>query len=212
MGVVNMGTDQFTEGMVSLQGDVFLNNVVVDFEPAISSGEIIKISAPVLTEKALEVNLLFTPFEMTSKGIAPVVVAINNLSKNELYNKTLIWTSSFYQNQNQATITSVQDEKISINGVAKNVKFTRIMGQDVFVDLPYLFSVDFTDGEITMSFTLGGENGDITDEDGEVIASTSPSRIFDKNGEAHKMSLIFKADAEREMNDLSYAMVDYLMN
>lgn len=212
LGVINMKTDQFTEGMVSLQGDVFLNNVVVDLEPAIKSGEIIKISAPVLTEKVPDVDLLFTPFEMTRNGIAPVIVTINNLSKNELYNKTLIWTSSFYQNQIQATITSFQDEKISINGVAKNVKFTRIMGQDVIIDLPYLFTTDFTDDEVTMSFTLGGENGDINDENGEVIASISPSRMFDKNGEVHKLGQVFKVEAEKVMNDLSYALVDYLLN
>jgi len=212
LGIINMTEDQFTEGNMLLQGDVFLNNVVVDFEAAIKSGEILNISAPELTEKGPEEDLLFTPFEMTAKGIAPVVVAINNLSKNELYNKTLNWTGSYYQNQNQATITSIPDEKMSINGIAKNVKFTRFMGNDVFVNLPYLLKVDFTDSEITMTFTLGGENGDITDEYGEVIASTSPSRMFDKNGEVHNIGQVFKVEAERSMNDLSYSLVSYLMN
>jgi hypothetical protein len=211
LGVINMKENQFTEGKVLLQGDVFLNNVVVDFEPAIRSGEIIKISAPIFTEKVPEREILFSPFLMTTKGIAPVVVAINNLSKNELYNKTLNWTSSFYQIQNQATITSIPDEKININGITKNVKYARFMDNDVFVDLPYLFTVDFTDGEITMSFTLGDKNGNITDEYGEVIANASPSRIFDKNGEVRKMSKIFKVEAEKAMNDLSYALVDYLL-
>jgi hypothetical protein len=211
LGVINMKENQFTEGKVLLQGDVFLNNVVVDFEPAIRSGEIIKISAPIFTEKVPEREILFSPFLMTTKGIAPVVVAINNLSKNELYNKTLNWTNSFYQIQNQATITSIPDEKININGITKNVKYARFMDNDVFVDLPYLFTVDFTDGEITMSFTLGDKNGNITDEYGEVIANASPSRIFDKNGEVRKMSKIFKVEAEKAMNDLSYALVDYLL-
>jgi hypothetical protein len=211
LGVINMKENQFTEGKVLLQGDVFLNNVVVDFEPAIRSGEIIKISAPIFTEKVPEREILFSPFLMTTKGIAPVVVAINNLSKNELYNKTLNWTSSFYQIQNQATITSIPDENININGITKNVKYARFMDNDVFVDLPYLFTVDFTDGEITMSFTLGDKNGNITDEYGEVIANASPSRIFDKNGEVRKMSKIFKVEAEKAMNDLSYALVDYLL-
>ena len=167
---------QFIEG-------IFFNDVAVDFEPAIKSGEIIKISAPKLTEKVPEVELLLSPFEMTIKGIEPVVVSINNLSRIELYNKTLDWTNSFYQIPNQATITSVPDEKINIKAFAKNVQFGTIMGMDLFADLPYLFVVDFTDGEITMTFTLGGENGDITDENGEVIANTSPSHIFNKNGD-----------------------------
>ena len=85
------------------------------------------------------------------------------------------------------------------------------MAMDLFANLPYLFVVDFTDGEITMTFTLGGENGDITDENGEVIANTSPSHIFNKNGDVRKMSEIFKAEAEKIMNDVSYAMVDYLL-
>lgn len=221
LGVINMKADQFIEGKVLLQGDVFLNNVVVDFEPAIRSGEIIKISDPELAEKAQEVELiaekdpevelLISPFEMTQKGIEPVVVTINNLNKNELYNKTLNWTNLFYQSQNEATITSVPDEKININAFAKNVRLGRIMGMDLFADMPYVFTVDFTEGEITMTFTLGDENGDITDENGEVIANTSPSHIFNKNGDVRKMSEIFKAEAEKIMNDLSYVMVDFLM-
>jgi hypothetical protein len=204
LGVINMKEYQFIEG-------IFFNDVVVDFEPALRSGEIIKISASELTSKATKVELLFTPFEMTRKGIVPVVVALHNLSKNDLYNKSLNWTNSFYQTQNQATITSVLDENININDVAKNVKFGTIMGLDLIGDLPYLFTVDFTDGEITMTFTLGGKNGDITDENGGVIASTSPAHMFNKKGEVFKMSKTLKIEAEKVMNDLSYALVDYLM-
>lgn len=221
LGVINMRKNQFTEGMVLLQGDVFLNNVAVDFEAALRSGEIIKISDPELVKKAEdaeliaekdpEVLLLITPFEMTQKGIEPVVVPINNLSRVELYNKALDWTNSFYTIPNQSTITSVPDEKISINSFAKKVQLGKILGMDLIADLPYLFVVDFNDGKIRMTFVLGGENGDITDENGEVIANISPSHIFNKKGELRKMSTIFKAEAEKIMNDLSYAMIDYLM-
>lgn len=203
VGVINMKEYQFVEG-------IFFNDVIVDFELALRSGEIIKISASELTEKTLKPEL-FTPFEMTRKGILPVVVAINNLNKNELYNKTLNWTKSYYQIQNSGSITSVPDEKININDFAKNVKFSTIMGLDIIGDLPYLFIVDFTDGEITMSFILGGKNGNISDENGEVIASTSPTRMFNKKGEVYKMGKTLKMEAERVMNDLSYDLVEYLL-
>ncbi len=184
---------------------------IFDFEPAFKSGEIIKIRAPELPEKAPVVELLFTPFAMTKKGIEPVVVPIKNLSKNELYNKAINWTKSYYKIPNQVTITKVSDVTISVNDIAKKVKFGTMMASDIFIDLPYLFAVDFTDNEIRMTFTLGGKNGDITAQNGEVIANISPSRIFDKNGEVRKMSQIIKVEAEKIMNDLSYAMVDYLM-
>ncbi len=222
LGVINMKKDQFIEGTVLLQGEVFLNNVVVDFEPAIRSGEIVKISDPELAEKAQEiellvekdpeVELLFSPFEMTQKGIEPVVVSINNLNRIELYNKTLDWTNSFYTIPNRAAITSVPDEKININSIAKNIQLGKMMGLDLLANLPYLFVVDFTDGEIRMTFTLGGENGDITDENGEFIANTSPTHIFNKNGDVRKMSKIFKAEAEKAMNDLAYALVNFVIN
>ncbi len=185
--------------------------VIVDFEPAFKSGEIIKISAPESTAKAPAVQSLFLPFEMTVKGIEPVVVAIYKFSRDELYNKVINWTHLYYKTPNQATINTVPDQKININNVAKNVRFGSFNGRDLFADLPYLFTVDFTDNEIRMPFTLGDENGDITDEYGEVIANVSPSHIFNKKGEVSKRSEIFKAEAERIMNDLSYAMVDYLM-
>ncbi|WP_372770257.1 hypothetical protein [Lutibacter sp.] len=205
LGVINMKKYQFVEG-------VFFNDIAVDFEPAIRSGEIIKISSPeLLEEEAQVVELLFSPFEITQKGIEPVVVAINNLSSIELYNKTLDWTNSSYIIPNQATITAVPDEKIEINDFAKNVPFGTIMGMELFADLPYLFVIDFTDGEIRMTFTLGGKNGDITDENGEVIANISPSHMFNKKGEVLKMSKILKEEAEKIMNDLSHAVVDYIL-
>ena len=148
---------------------------------------------------------------MTKKGIAPVVVALNNLSKNEIYNKTLNWTNSFCQIHNQATITSVPNDKININDFAKNIKFSTIMGLDIIGDLPYLFTINFSDGEITITFMLGDKKGNITDKNGDVIASTSPACMFNKKGEVFKMSKTLKIEAEKVMNDLSYTLVDCLM-
>lgn len=204
LGVINMKEYQFVEG-------VFFNNVAVDFEPAIKTGEIIKISTPKLAKKIPEVELLLSPFEMTIKGIEPVVVSFDNLSKTELYNKALEWTNSFYIIPNQATITAVKDEKIIINGFEKDVPFGKIMGVEFFANLPYLFVVQCTDSKIQMTFTLGDENGDITDGNGEIIANTSPSHMFDNNGEVLKMSKTLKIEAEKVMNDLSNSLVDYLM-
>lgn len=204
LGVINMKEYQFIEG-------IFFNDVVVDFGPAIRSGEIIKISAPESTEKAREAEPLFSAFEMTRKGIEPVVVVFNSVSRNELYSRAIKWTNTYYEIPTQATITALQDDKITINDIEKNVQIGTLMGNDLFSDLPYQFAVDFSDNEIQMTFTLGGKNGDITAEDGEVIANISPSRIFDKNGEVRKMSQVLKVEAERIMNDLSYALVNYLM-
>ena len=108
--------------------------------------------------------------------------------------------------------SAVPDEKIRLHAVAKNVQFGSIMGMHVFADLPYLFIVDFTDGEMRMTFTLGDENGDITNGNGEVIASTSPSHMFNKKGEVLKMSKILKIEAEKTMNDISNALVAYVLN
>ncbi|RXP57665.1 DUF4468 domain-containing protein [Lutibacter sp. HS1-25] len=199
LGVINMRDIQLIEGL-------FFNNIVVDFEPAFKSGEIIKISAPQLEEKS-PINL----FKITSKGIEPVVVAINNLSKSELYSKAVNWANSYYQIQNEAIITHVPDKNMGINYFTENVTFGTIMGFDLIADLPYLFTVNFTDSEIKMTFDLGAENGDIMDKNGEIIANISPSHLFNKNGEMNKMNQIFKVNAEKIMNDLSYNLVDYLL-
>jgi hypothetical protein len=203
LGFINMKEIQLIE-------DAFFNDIVVDFELALQSGEITKISAPELLDKEPR-ELLFSPFIMTSKGIEPVIVVINNLNKNELYNKTFNWVNSYNIFQNKATISTVPNEMISVHDIAENIKFSRIMGLDLIADLPYLFSVEFKDGEITMAFTLGGENGDILDVNGEVIANISPSHMYNKNGEIAKMSQVFKIEAEKLMNDISNDMVNYLM-
>ncbi|MFD1316465.1 DUF4468 domain-containing protein [Namhaeicola litoreus] len=171
---------QFIEG-------AFFNDIVLDLESAISSGEIIKISAHELTEKPTE-KLLFIPFEISSQGIKPVIVTINDISQNEIYNKAVQWADLYYNVKNQIDITKVPNKNMTIHDFALNIKFSRIMGQVLFVDMPYFYTIDFSDGEITMSFRLG-----------------------DENGEANKISLIFIAEAEKMINDLSYFMVDYIM-
>lgn len=213
LGVVNMKSDQFTEGKVILQEEIFLNNVVVDFEAAFQSGEILKISAPIVVTEEHELELLFTPFELTPKGIMPVVVKFDAVPKKELYDKALDWAGIFYNDENKAIITAVPDENIQIKGIAKNVKFTRMLGTDVYIDVPYVFTTTFVDGEITMTYSLGDENGDINDTTKGHIeyASVSPKRMFNKKGEPYKMSLIFKSDTEKSMNELSHKMVTFLM-
>jgi hypothetical protein len=196
---------QFIEG-------IYFNEVAVDFGPAIQAGEIININTPEFAVIAREPEPLFSPFEMTRKGIAPVVVVFNSISRNELYAKAIKWTNTYYEIPTPATINNRQNQNITINDIKKNIRIGTLMGNDLFADLPYQFAVDFSDNEIQMTFQLGAKNGDITAEDGEVIANISPQRIFDKNGEVRKMSQVFKTEAERIMNDLSYALVNYLMN
>lgn len=204
LGIINMKEYQFIEG-------VFFNDVVVDFGPAIRSGEILKISSPTLAEDTQEADPLFSPFEMTRKGIEPVVVAFTTVSRNELYSKAMKWTNASYVIPIPATITTADDHTITIKAIEKNVQLITIMGTDLYGDLPYEFTVNFSDNQIQMNFTLGGKNGDITAEDGEVIASIAPSRMFEKNGEVRKMGQVLKVEAERLMNTLSNDLVTYLM-
>jgi hypothetical protein len=213
LGVINMKSDQFTEGKMILQEEIFLNNVVVDFVAAFQSGEILKISAPIVVAEEPELELSFTPFELTPKGILPVIVKFDAVPKNELYDKALNWAGIFYNDENQAVITAVPDENIQIKGIAKNVKFTRMFGTDVYIDLPYVFTTTFIDGEITMTYSLGDENGDIKDTNNDHIeyASVSPKRMFNKKGEPYKMSRIFKTDTEKSMNELAHKMLVFLM-
>ena len=43
------------------------------------------------------------------------------------------------------------------------------------------------------------------------LALCGSSFVFNENGEVKKMSQVFKVEDERIMNDLAYALVDYLM-
>jgi len=115
LGVINMKEYQFI-------GGIFFNDVIVDFGPAIQSGEIIRINSPELSEKVRDTKPLFSPFEMTRKGIEPVVVVFNNISRNELYTKTIKWSNAYYEIPTLATITTFQDDKITIKDIKKNVR------------------------------------------------------------------------------------------
>lgn len=214
LGVVSMKKDQFKEGKMLLQEEFFLNDVVVDFEAAFQSGEIVTISAPTAMPEEPELELAFTPFALTPQGILPVVVAFDSISKIDLYDKALDWSSSFYINENPAIIAAVPEESIQIKGIAKEVKFMRMFGTDTFIDVPYEFTTTFTDGKITMTYQLGDENGDVNDtNDGHMqFASVSPKRLFNKKGEPYKMSLTFIKNSEKSMNELAHKMVTFLQH
>ena len=205
LGVINMKEYQFVEG-------VFFNNVVVDFEEGIKSGEIIKISAPTENINKSEVEKKLNQFEMSKEGILPVIINLKNKSKNQLYNNVLEWADSYFVSDSKAIISKVPDEEISINSIMKNIKIAAIMGMDYSIDLPYLLQINFTENEIRIKFILGDENGNIFDENGKIVANIAPSSIFNKKGKIKKMAKISKLNLENAMNDISTSLIHYVSN
>lgn len=203
LGVINAKDYQFVEG-------VFFNNLIVDFEAALKSGEIIKISAPTENASKSEDNKNLNQFVMTKEGISPVIVNLNNKDKNELYNKVLKWTNSYFVTTNKAIINQVPNDEIRINSVVIDLKIATIMSIDSFIDLPYLLQINFTDNEIQMKFILGDKNGNVFDKNGAIVANVAPSSIFNKKGEVKKMSEISKLNLENAMNDIAATLIYYV--
>ena len=204
LGVINMKDYQFVEG-------VFFNNVVIDFEAALKSGEIIKISTPEKISK-LEDTQKLNQFVMTKEGILPVIVNLKNKSKNELYNSVLKWAESYFISTSKTITSEIPNDEVSINSVIKNTKIAAIMGIDYSIDLPYLLQIKFTENEMEIKFILGDENGNILDENGAIVANVAPSSIFNKKGEIKKMAKISKLNIEKALNDISSSLRHYVSN
>jgi len=196
LGVIDVGPS--FDGTLNLG----MYKQAVNFEAAILAGEIVKINDIDFTKPSRTIEI--PHFVFNKDGVQPISVVFNDISKDELYAKTLRWYRDYYKNRDASFLSVIEKERVGIVGLQRGVLISRVFGADVFADLEYRFLIDFIGNEINMNFMIGGEDGQITPDD-------SPDDYFDENGETRDINEDSKNSIEQMMNEISVSLVDYLL-
>lgn len=148
-------------------------------------------------------------FELTKNGVSPIVITVDSLPASELYKRTQHWVLDYYKDQKNALKTDVENQKILVDGTKKNAWFYASTGITIQYDVEYTLFLEFQDNKINMSFELG-KTWDHTEGKEANSYFIDYRKIWKESGELHKIYKEAKPGIDQMMNDISYALVNYL--
>ena len=199
-GVIDVG--------MSFDGELDLSvyNQAVNFEAAILSGEIIKINDVDFANPGKTTLREIPQFIFTKEGAQPIAVDFADMSKGELYAGTINWYQDYYKNKVENLIRTVEDSEVEISGLKKGVLVSKIMGVELFLDIPYQFKIEFIEHSIRMNFVSRDQMGQ------SMAAFSQEEKDSEANGaKINQMTADFKIEMEKMMNEISASLVTYLM-
>ena len=143
-------------------------------------------------------------FELTKDGVKPIILVFDSLTAPTIYKKTLNWVQETYKNPSEVLKTNIENEKIRVDGIKKNVWFYKGMGMKIFYDVEYSFYVEFKDGKAKLSFTFGN-----TWNEGK-SSYVDYTKIYKENGDVYSMYKETKPGMELMMNELALSFFKYV--
>ncbi len=148
-------------------------------------------------------------FELTKNGVSPIVITVDSLTASELYKRTQHWVHDYYKDQKNALKTDVENQKILVDGTKKNAWIYASAGITIQYDVEYTLFLDFQDNKINLSFELG-KTWDHTEGKEANSYFIDYRKIWKESGELHKIYKEAKPGIDQMMNEISYALVNYL--
>ncbi len=148
-------------------------------------------------------------FELTKNGVSPIVITVDSLNASELYKRTQNWVHEYYKDQKNALKTDVENQKILVDGTKKNAWFYASTGVITHYDVDYTLFLEFQDKKINMSFELG-KTWDHTEGKEANSYFIDYRKIWKESGELHKIYKEAKPGIDQMLNEISYALVNYL--
>jgi hypothetical protein len=83
-------------------------------------------------------------------GLTPeyVVIEIDSLSENDLYQRSLDWIKETYSNPDEVIQMTMENEKIRIEGYKENAWHTESMGVFTYLNVKYTIVLAFKNGRV----------------------------------------------------------------
>lgn len=155
-------------------------------------------------------------FKVSEKGFTDyIVVKIDSLSKQDLFNKSINWIKETYNTPSEVIKSTIDNDKVIFEGVKKNGTFLKSLGMKVFLDFKYRIEISFKDGKYKFDptslqmysspnqYSAGGwANWNL---DGTYYA------VRKKNGKVKKMLRYYTQDIENCFNMLLLSHKSYLI-
>ncbi|WP_127846160.1 DUF4468 domain-containing protein [Psychroflexus aestuariivivens] len=138
-------------------------------------------------------------FKLTSKGVEPIVIQLNNTSAKDMYAKTKDWIKETYYDPDEVIKAEFQNKKIRISGPAEKAYSYKVLGKNYTGGIDYELIVEFKKNRYRLSF--------IIDKNDMHLIKTN---FFKKDGEMTKYGKQAIPDIEKTMNELSSSLYNYL--
>lgn len=101
--------------------------------------------------------------KLSQIGVEPIVVSVEGMTAEMLYNKTLNWIQETYKDPEHVLKAKIENEKIRIEAVAQDAWSYKIMGMKQTYNMIYYLEISFKDGKYKLDYQIGEfllNNGD----------------------------------------------------
>jgi archaellin len=150
-------------------------------------------------------------FELTKAGVEPLVVIVDSLNARQLYKKTINWVQVNYKSPAGVLKVDIKNETVRIEDIKNNVWFSSSPDTTFYYDVEYIFTMNFEDNKITMSFDFGN-TWNRSAQNASHSYCINYKKIWKQNGELHTIYKETKPGIDLMMNELSLSLINHLRN
>ena len=153
----------------------------------------------------VSMNITSQELKIGPLGVKEPVVFEFDLTKNEIYKKSLNWVQETYKNPDKVLKANIENEKIRINGYAKNAWSSTSMGIKYTYNIDYTVEIEFKEGRCRFTYTIG----QMYTSDGQKLLYTCKA-FYKSNGDVRKSYIPSVPSLEKTINDLALSFKNYV--
>jgi len=167
--------------------------------------KILFVSIMILLKSHISYGQEIEKIKLTPQGVEPIVVQVDSLKSNEIYEKALNWVKETYKNPDKVLKANLENEKIRIDGFASNAWWYKSMGITNNYNMEYTVEISFKEGKYRFSYIIG----QFYIEGGKKVLYDYKT-FYKKSGEIKKSYIDAVPSLEQTMNDLSLSFYNYI--
>jgi len=154
-------------------------------------------------------------FTYSEKGLTDyVVIEIDSLNQNELYNKTIDWIKESYVNPDEVIKAKFENEKLRFNGFKENAFKYKVFGMSNVMDGRYSIEISFKDGKLKfdpISLEEHSFSKKYSADGWAPISLETNTWLYKSNGTLIKAVDSYPEDIIGIFNNLILSLNDYLL-
>ena len=143
--------------------------------------------------------------KLTIDGAQPVELKIDNLTTNQIYDRSFMWLQETFVNSKDALEENIENEKIKIEGFAKKAWWYKSMGIKNYNHMEYTVQLYFKDNQVKFNYSVGQFymlEGPKTQYDYRMF--------FKKDGSIRNQYIDAVSSLELTMNTLLFSYYNYI--
>lgn len=143
--------------------------------------------------------------KITRDGIEPIVVEVEGMTAEEIYKKAIRWVQETYDNPRMALKADIPNEKIRLDGYAKNAFWYRGLGVvKSYFDVTYTLEIAFKEGRYKYNYTINK-----IFSDGKIMPVELPT-YFKKEGEVKQLYKDLVPSLDESLNEFHQSFYNYV--